>query len=174
MRQMPAGTPEMNIVYLMIAAGGVFVEPTTVQTVLGSCVSVTFHCPVRHIGGIFHALLPRAADYPRDNPASTPYKYVDTAILAVLDGLEKQGVRRQGLEAKVFGGSCGNQDQSSGVGLRNVEVAFETLERCRVRVKAADVGGRRGRKLLFMSHAGDVYVKRLGAEMAGGDESRRP
>ncbi len=168
---MSAEAQPMDSIYLMIAAGGVFTRPTTVQTVLGSCVSVTFHCPVLHIGGIFHALLPRAEDYPRDNPASTPYKYVDTAIRTVLEGLEQQGVRVRGLEAKVFGGSCGNQDQSSGVGQRNVEVAFETLGRCGVRIKAADVGGRRGRKLLFLSHAGDVYVKRLGAQLEGGGET---
>lgn len=173
MRHTPDEMPELESVYLMIAAGGAFSRPTAVQTVLGSCVSVTFHCPTLRIGGIFHALLPRAADYPRENPASTPYKYVDTAIQTVLDGLEHLGARRQRLEAKVFGGACSDVDQSAGVGLRNVEVAFETLELCRVRVKAADVGGRRGRKLLFLSHAGDVYVKRLGSKSEDEEEPDR-
>lgn len=174
MRHTPDEMPELDSVYLMIAAGGVFLRPTAVQTVLGSCVSVTFHCPTLRIGGIFHALLPRAADYPRENPASTPYKYVDTAIQTVFNELEQLGARRHGLEAKVFGGACSDLDQSSGVGLRNVEAAFETLERCKVRIKAADVGGRRGRKLLFLSHAGDVFVKRLGAKNGDEAEPGRP
>lgn len=158
---------EVARLYLMIASGEVCALPTSVQTVLGSCVAVTFHCPTRRIGGIFHALLPCAADYPRDNPALTPYRYVDSAILAILSGLDRLGVRRQGLEAKVFGGSCGVMDDSVGVGHRNVEIAFETLKRSRVRVKAADVGGRRGRKVLFLTHTGDVYVKKLGPNEAG-------
>jgi len=162
MRQLSGADPAVQGLYLMISAGGVLPSPTTVQTVLGSCVAVTFHCPVHRIGGIFHALLPRAAEYPHDNPASTPYKYVDSAIQTVLQGLDRLGVRRVGLEAKVFGGSCGTMGEDLGVGRRNVESAFETLERCRVHVKATDVGGQRGRKLLFLTHTGDVFVKKLG------------
>ncbi len=154
--------------YLMIADGGVFESPTAVHTVLGSCVAVTLHCPVRKIGGLFHALLPRASDYPRDDPARNAYKYVDSAIHAVLGSLDRLGVRRQGLEAKVFGGSCGTMDDGIGVGRRNAEMAFETLERNRMHVKAADVGGSRGRKILFMTHTGDVYVKKLGQESSAG------
>lgn len=151
-------------VYLLIAEGGVFGSPTAVQTVLGSCVAVTFHCPARRIGGMFHALLPRAADYLRGDPTRNAHKFVDSAIRAVLGDLDRLGVRRPGLEAKVFGGSSGAIDDGIGVGRRNVEVAFEALERNRVHIKAADVGGRLGRKVLFMTHTGDVYVKKLGQE----------
>lgn len=164
MRPLSDEAEEIAGFYLMIAAGGVFTEPTSVQTVLGSCVTVTFHCPARKVGGIFHALLPSASGYSREDSARTPFKFVDSAILAIIGGLERLGVRRSGLEAKVFGGSSGLVDDGIGVGRRNVETAFATLERCRVHVKAADVGGRRGRKILFMTHTGDVFVKKLGQD----------
>ncbi len=105
-------------------------RPLAVSTVLGSCVAVTFHCPVSGWGAMFHALIPQCdcvAPAPRD------YKFVDDAMFA----------------------------EQFGVGRRNVLMAFETLESERLRVAASDVGGDRGSKLLFFTHTGEVFVKRL-------------
>ncbi len=65
--------------FLMIGEGGLYEEATAIQTVLGSCVSVTFlHTPTK-IGAIFHALLPGWADFEKTPFPPNPYKYVDSA-----------------------------------------------------------------------------------------------
>ncbi|MGE4296717.1 MAG: chemotaxis protein CheD [Desulfovibrionaceae bacterium] len=154
--------PDAQTHYLGIAEGGVYIVPTAVTTVLGSCVSATFFCPHTHIGGTFHALLPRERDF-KEKGTIVPYRYVDTAIAAVLDEMEDIGVRMGSLQCKVFGGGSGLINGEVGTGRRNVQTAFDVLEARRIRVLASSVGGVFGRKLLFISSTGDVYIKRLNA-----------
>jgi chemotaxis protein CheD len=48
-----------------------------------------------------------------------------------------------------------------GLGSRNVAVARAVLAERRVVLAAQDVGGRRGRKLIFRSNDGSVHVRQL-------------
>lgn len=141
-------------------------EPLGVGTVLGSCVAVTFHCPVSRYGGVFHALMPCRGT--NEKAGDNCYKYVDSAIHEVLGELYRHGVQRRNLVCKVFGGANAMFDEQFGVGRRNVTTAFETLEAERLRVAAADVGGDRGRKLVFLTHTGEVFVKRLAPRQSRG------
>jgi chemotaxis receptor (MCP) glutamine deamidase CheD len=47
------------------------------------------------------------------------------------------------------------------VGQLNICTAFQVLEMERLRVAASDVGGLRGRKILFSAHTGEVFLRRL-------------
>jgi chemotaxis protein CheD len=147
--------------FLMIGEGGLFEEPTAVQTVLGSCVSVTFlHNPTK-TGAIFHAILPGWAEFEKTPHPANPFKYVDSAIERVCADFAKRGVKLESLECKVFGGANALMPGEFGTGMRNVQMAFETLARNRIRVVATNVGGNHGRKLLYVSSTGDVFVKHL-------------
>lgn len=152
----------LTLCHLGIGEGGVFEKPSAVQTVLGSCVSVTFHAPTKGVGAIFHALLPRQADYERRDLRANPYKYVDSAIETLLEALRKRGVRPRDLECKIFGGSNSIMTDNLNIGMKNVEVAMETLAARGMSAVASDVGGKKGRKLVFITETGEVYVKRLG------------
>jgi chemotaxis protein CheD len=46
-------------------------------------------------------------------------------------------------------------------------VAFAELERLGYRVAASDVRGPRGRKVLFNTETGEVYLKRLSKALVG-------
>lgn len=153
--------PDIAMRYIFVGEGGVFAVPTAVSTVLGSCVSVTFHCPRQRIGAVFHALLPRKVDYERDAPSIQNYRYVDTAVAAICDKLARKGVRRQDIECKIFGGSSAMFQHEISVGPKNVQAAFETLASFPLRITATNVGGNQGRKLLFITHTGEVFVKQL-------------
>lgn len=152
--------PDIATRYLLVAEGGVYATPTAISTVLGSCVTVTFHCPRQRIGAAFHALLPRQADYEREVSIQV-YRYVDTAVAAICDQLGQQGVRRQDIECKIFGGASAMFQHEISVGPKNVQAAFETLAGFPLRITATNVGGNQGRKLLFITHTGEVFVKQL-------------
>ena len=86
---------------------------------------------------------------------------VGPAIEYLCNEMLSRGIRRDQIEAKVFGE--GRQVMQSGfnVGRRNVEEAYSVLEKLHLRVVASNVGGELGRKLLFRSDTGEVFLKRL-------------
>lgn len=151
--------PDIRQHFLLIAEGRTFASPTAVHTVLGSCVSVTFHCQRLGLGAMFHALLPRAADY-REKNVST-YRYVDTAVTSLWHRLSVLGVDRNEVQCKILGGANALMNDEYACGQKNALVAFETLAELGLRVVASNVGGRFGRKALFLSHTGEVFVKTL-------------
>jgi len=153
--------PDHRPAFLNVGQGGIYESPTIAHTVLGSCVSVTFFVPGRGLAGIFHALLPRAEEYRLHDPESSPYKFVDTAIRTLFARLERRGISRYEIECKVFGGASALFAEEMSVGRRNVETAFSTLAELGLRVAASNVGGERGRKIVFATGTGEIFVKLL-------------
>lgn len=149
-------------VYLLVGQGGVFTKPTLVRTVLGSCVSVTFHCSKLHWGAIFHALLPRMGDFPGRRTEGDHFRYVDASIWYLLRKFSKAGIAPESLECKVFGGASPlRQKCDTATGLRNVEAAMDILTQEGIAVSASSVGGNDGRKLYFRTDTGLVLQKRF-------------
>ncbi len=159
MRRVLTDHPGIKETFILSSEGGIYARPTAVQTVLGSCVAVTFFCPKDKIGGIFHALLPRREQYSLGNDTFDHYKYVDSAIEYVCNGLLKRGVKQQDIECKVFGGANAIFQNEISVGPKNIKAAFDVLAAYPLRVLASQVGGVRGRKLMFLTHTGDVFIK---------------
>ena len=154
--------PDHEPAFLNVSQGGMYERPTMAHTVLGSCVSVTFYVPSRGLAAIFHALLPRASEYRlHDRLEPTPYKFVDSAIETMFARLCRRGVTRQEIECKVFGGASALFSEEMSVGRRNVETAFSTLANLGLRVAASNVGGERGRKIVFASRTGEIFVRLL-------------
>lgn len=148
--------------YLLVGRGGIYTSPTLVQTVLGSCVSVTMYCAKYRWGGIFHALLPRIGDFSASQAGGDQYRYVDSAIWQLLREFAKSGISAKSLECKVFGGASPlHQHSDASAGNRNVRVAMEVLAEQGVIVSASSVGGNGGRKLFFRTDTGLVLQKRF-------------
>ena len=146
--------------YLKVAQGGVYEEPTAVRTVLGSCVAATFFVPARQVGAIFHAFLPYAAGYKADLPAEE-YKFVDTAIAKVMRRFTQMGIKPAQIQVKLAGGANGIMGETAGVGTKNVQAAYNVLSDRGLRVVSADVGGAVGRKLVFFTGTGELYISYL-------------
>lgn len=142
-------------------------EPAMVWTVLGSCVTVTMHCPVLKIGGITHSLLP----YPFPGtsvPSGQSGRYVNSSVRLLLKKLICRGVSKSNLEVKVFGGGNLLPGKSStplnrliNIGRLNVETALMVIQELGLQVTATDVGGNHGRRLMFYPHRGDAWVKKV-------------
>ncbi|MFW5487403.1 MAG: chemotaxis protein CheD [Desulfovibrio sp.] len=146
--------------YLKVGEGGIYESPCVVKTVLGSCVSVSFFSHNYSVGGIFHALLPGTGMALSGVSLAERYRFVGPAIEYICNEMLKRGIRRDQIETKVFGGASVMQSGFN-VGRRNVEEAYSILEKLHLRVVASNVGGEFGRKLLFRSDTGEVFLKRL-------------
>lgn len=133
-------------------------EATTITTILGSCVAVCVWDATRQIGGMNHFLLPRGAVAP-----GVEGRFGEHAVPRLLRQIVDRGAARSRLQAKVFGGACiaSAFQRHDHLGLKNVEIALTLLADAGVTVVAQDVGGTRGRKLLFHTDDGTALVKYL-------------
>jgi chemotaxis protein CheD len=132
-------------------------EPAEVVTILGSCVAVCLYDAARAIGGVNHFMLPGSG------PTPTP-RYAKDAVDLLLSQLLALGARRSRLQAKLFGGASVlkfGTDAMRDLGARNVEAARVKLAEERIPVVNEDVGGNRGRKLLFSTADGTALVRQV-------------
>lgn len=153
----PAGSGDVRKVYLhagqLYAAG----EPTEIVTILGSCVAVCLYDLSRGAGGVNHFMLPGSG------PTPGP-RYAKDAVDMLLAQLAALGARRGRLEAKLFGGASVlklGTDATRDLGMRNIEAARLKLAEERIPVVNEDVGGNRGRKLVFSTADGTALVRQV-------------
>jgi chemotaxis protein CheD len=156
-------TADHGMVEVYLKPGEVYLSsmPARVSTVLGSCISVTLFHRASGLGGICHAVLPEGRE---TKSRGGGLRYVDGAIGYLLEEFLKAGIRFDRLEAKLFGGAAmmvSRQRHDLSVGRQNVAVAQQVLKTSGVDISAADVGGTEGRKIVFLTHTGVVWMKRL-------------
>lgn len=156
------GQSELCQVFLLVGQGGLYSRPTLVQTVLGSCVSVTMYAPKVRWGGMFHALLPKAEDFSGKRTTGDDFRYVDSAIRQLLNEFAAAGIAPASLECKVFGGASPlHQCCDGSAGSRNIAAAMQVLADLGIPIAASSVGGNEGRKLIFRTDTGLVLQKRF-------------
>ena len=132
---------------------------TLFATILGSCVSVCLWDPKSGAGGINHFLLPDQVT----NGMSTP-RFGNVAVTTLLAKLDRLQVPAQQLQAKIFGGASvldNGVAPREMLGARNVELARVLLTLAGIPIVAEDVGGTRGRKLIFRTGDGAAWVRKL-------------
>jgi chemotaxis protein CheD len=131
--------------------------PAAITTILGSCISVCLFDAASGVGGMNHFLLPHHVE--RERSA----RFGSVAIPQLVDELVRAGARRGALSAKVFGGASVIHAfrGSRNLGEENARLAIEILEQARIPVLESDVGGVRGRKLVFHSDDGSAWVRTL-------------
>ena len=160
---------DLPVIYLKSGELHFSDKPSSVMTVLGSCLSVTmFHRKTR-VGAICHGLLPKCRERAVcSRHCAERAKYVECAIEMMVKLFDEHGMKHSEIEVKVFGGAdmfsvrLGGRNSIS-VGRQNIEIAQQTLEKAGIRVIAMDVGGTTGRKLFFNTATGEVLMKRLQA-----------
>lgn len=149
------GKPRKSV---YLHAGQVYVsaEPSSVVTVLGSCVAVCLHDPGSGVGGVNHFLLPHATVSERSP------RFGAFAMPHLLEEVLRQGASLARLGAKVFGGACViDALRTRNLGSDNVQLAVRALEEFGVPVVERDVGGQSGRKLVFHTDVGAAWVRKL-------------
>ena len=140
--------------------------PHQVQTILGSCVSVCLYDTQLKFGGINHYMMP----WWNGKDMASP-KYGDIAIDLLLEKMISLGSIKQNLVAKVFGGANQHVFQNRfDVGARNVSLAKDMLKTHSISITGESVGGDRGRKIIYHTESGHVYMKFLGRIDSGTDD----
>jgi chemotaxis protein CheD len=129
---------------------------------LGSCIAVCIYDKLVKVGAMVHIVLPRHEGPVDDNPG----RYGNTAVPFLLEQVTKRGGMKNRLTAKLAGGAQmttapGLRDTFK-TGERNLAEVKAALERERVPLAAADVGGNTGRTVKLFIDTGVVTVKTVG------------
>jgi len=148
--------------YLLAGSIQVPACPQVITTVLGSCVSVCLWDSVLRIGGMNHYMLP----FWNGEGLASP-KYGNIAVAKLLERLEDQGSHKRNLRAKVFGGGVvlNVTNPFMNIGERNIQLAEDILRQENIPIVSADTGGRTGRKIIFHTDSGIVFVKKLARQI---------
>jgi chemotaxis protein CheD len=132
------------------------VNPAIISTVLGSSVSVCLYDKKRKIGGMNHFKLPAV-----DDPKKSTAEYGNVATLKLIRMMLENGSKRKHIEAQIFGGASRPEDTGHDVGDRNIKVARTVLAREQLQVVSEDVGGQKGRKIVFDTGKNEIAVMRV-------------
>ncbi len=114
---------------------------------LGSCVAVFLYSPTAPAVGLAHVVLPRSPD-PSAADAAEPGRYADRAVPLLVQQLTRAGVRQGALKAAIAGGAA-VLGFTSAIGEHNVRAVREQLRQFGIPIEQEDVGGQRGRSVLF-------------------------
>lgn len=131
-------------------------EPMLINTILGSCVAICLWDPILKIGGMNHYMLP----FWNGQGLASP-KYGNIATEKLVQKMVQLGSNHRNLIAKVFGGGevIDVKHNSFNIGIRNIEIAFNSLNEFAIPVKAQSIGGKNGRKIQFNTLTGEVKMK---------------
>ena len=111
------------------------------------------------IGGMNHYLLPSAAAGAVGSP-----RFGTVAIEALVTQVTFLGAVKDRLRAKLFGGACvveAFRQNADHIGIVNAQFAETTLRALAIPIVEHDLGGHRGRKLIFNTDDGESWVKYL-------------
>ena len=128
---------------------------------LGSCVGVVLYDPGTKVGGLAHVMLPSSLFY---SQPILPGKFADTAIDTLISEMRKMECRQENLISKIIGGAnmfSSISQNSIPIGLRNVAAVHEKLKSEGIPILAEQVGGTRGRTIIFDLASGRVEIRKL-------------
>ncbi len=146
------------IINYFIEPGYIFVatKPAVISGVLGSCVSVCLFDWKRKIGGMNNFKFPFIKG---KNLATAVYGNV--ATLALVRMMLNEGSEIKHLEAQIIGGAYNSEISPENIGKENIIVARKILTREGVRIASEDVGGEKGRKVIFNTTSNEVAVMKV-------------
>jgi chemotaxis protein CheD len=148
-----------------LAAGNYLLKPgyiyiadlhTVMSTVLGSSVSVCLFDRKRNVAGMNHFRLPSTRD-----PQKATADYGNVATVTLIRMMVHDGSDVKYLEAQVFGGAFNTEISPKDIGRENVAVARKVLLREKIRIVSQDVGGEKGRKIVFDPAKNETVVMKV-------------
>jgi len=143
-----------------------------ISTVLGSCIAVCLYDEVNRVCGMNHFMLP---EKPSNIFINKEYQFTDTffesnslrygsyAMELLVNSVIKAGGEKKFLKAKIFGGSniLFHNRESKTIGEQNIEFILAYLKAENIKLISSDIGGIKGRKILFYTGKYSVFVKKI-------------
>ena len=124
-----------------------------ISAVLGTCVAVCLHDRRLKIGGMNHFKYPKSGFF-----GSVSADYGDFAVTSLVAKLTRMGSRVEDLEAQIFRGASIPGSRDAKTGGKNVSMARKMLKKKGIRVVSEDVGGLKGRRLIFHTGTNEAIV----------------
>jgi len=154
----------MAVIVVGMADLKVAKHPDTLTTLgLGSCVGITLFDKAKKIGGMAHCMLPTYKGFEGQSIA----KFVDSAVIELINQLVRIGASRPSLVAKIAGGAhmfgrTQNNDMLK-IGERNAAAGLAILRQLSIPVQANDTGGTHGRTIELNIESGALKIRTVGA-----------
>lgn len=150
-----------------IADVAVVYSPDKIITMgLGSCIGIALYDNDKKIGGLVHIMLPDSNQFKN---IVNPLKYADLGIEDLLKRMMNLGCRKTSITAKIAGGASmfnfPDKKILSDVGKRNSDAVIEVIKKLSIPLLAEDVGGNKGRTMIFDSRDGKVTIKSIGCDL---------
>ncbi|MDA3790855.1 MAG: chemotaxis protein CheD [Desulfobacula sp.] len=138
--------------------GYIFVpnQNITISSVLGSGVSVCIFDRKKLIGGMNHFQFPYMG-----TKGKTTALYGNVATITLVRMMLAHESPKKHLEAQIFGGACNPKQNDKDIGRENIEIARKTLLKSRIPILSEDVGGEKGRKVVFNTRTNEVAVLKV-------------
>ena len=131
-------------------------EPTLIYSVMGSAVTVCLWDRHKRYGGVSQFLYPNVT---KQNPPTAQYGNV--AVPTLIRLMIKDGSKKSGLEAQIYGGGDLDPTTSETYGWQNVQTAKGILAQQGIAVTSEDVGGSKGRKLVFKTDSNEAIILKV-------------
>ena len=154
----------MSMIVVGMADLNVTKYPGTLTTYgLGSCIGIALYDPMNKVAGLAHIMLP---DSTKIQSNSNTAKFADTAIVRLLNDMEKLGAKRINIKAKIAGGAqmfaFNTTNENLRIGERNIEATLKHLKQNRIPVVANETGKDYGRTVELFSDDGRLVIKTVG------------
>lgn len=130
-------------------------KPTLISTVLGSGVSVCLWDRKRQRGGMNYFLYPEP-----HHRADSRSIYGSVATVALIKFFREDGSEIENLEAQIIGGAVplNAPPEYMMIARDNIAVARKVLRHYAIPVVAEDVGGHKGRKVVFNTFTNEIAI----------------
>lgn len=153
-KEIKVGIADMNVAF----------TPDRIITVgLGSCIGIALYDRINLIGGLVHIMLPDSTQFSSIN---NPLKFADLAIPILITKMESMGANRNNIKAKISGGASmfnfSDKKMIMDIGSRNSIAVRKTLEKLTIPIVSEDVGGNKGRTMIFDTSSGAVLIRTVG------------
>lgn len=135
------------------------VRATQLCAVVAYGIVVTIFDSTRRMGGMCHYLFPY-----REARLPSTAKFAAPAIVTLAGMFLSTGSVNEKLEAQVFGGAEDPDAKHRSLvtlAKQNIQVGEELLDKIGIPIVSRDVGGHRGRKIVFTSSTGETAVLKV-------------
>lgn len=145
-----------------------------IETLLGSCVAVTFWHPQTQLGGMCHYLLPRRPKEYSGQSADT--RYGDETLQLMLKRIKELGLRYTDFEIQLYGGGriFPAEPAKESIGWQNTQFALDFFTQLKLGIARKDINGNGYRYIRLDVYRGTIDMQRnkklLGASQAAAKE----
>lgn len=150
---------EIDHSFIQPGCGLVPGKQSRLWAIVGSGIVLTLFDKRLRYGGMTHFSRP----YRERNKPSTAY-FAAPATLWLLRQFANLGSRKEDLETQLVGGASDHSQPGyiPSIHDQNTQVALEILQKEGIWVNTMDVGGTRGRKIMFNTGNGESAIARIG------------